>query len=30
LMKPGDFTHPMKRDVKKKSFSPPLWEMRAW
>jgi hypothetical protein len=23
-------THPMKKDVKKKSFSPPLWEMRAW
>jgi hypothetical protein len=22
--------HPMKKDVKKKSISPPLWEMRAW
>ena len=22
--------HPMKKDVKEKSFSPPLWEMRAW
>jgi len=23
-------THPMKEDVKEKSFSLPLWEMRAW
>jgi hypothetical protein len=23
-------THPIKEDVKKKIFSPPLWEMRAW
>ena len=26
----GDPGHPMKEDVKEKSFSPPLWEMRAW
>jgi hypothetical protein len=25
-----DFTHPMKEDVKKKDFSPPLGEMRVW
>jgi len=25
-----DFTHPMKGDVKRKSFSPPLREMRVW
>src|SRR5216683_7993545 len=24
----GDYTHPMKKDVKGKKFSPPLWEMR--
>jgi hypothetical protein len=30
LLKYRDFTHPMKEDVKKKGFSPPLWEMRAW
>ena len=30
LMKLGDFTHPMKKDVKKKSFSPPLGKMREW
>jgi hypothetical protein len=24
------FTHPIKEDVKKKIFSPPLWEMRKW
>jgi hypothetical protein len=23
-------TYPMKEDVKGKSFSPPLWEMRVW
>ena len=26
----GDFTHPMKEDVKKKRFSPPLRKMRVW
>jgi hypothetical protein len=26
----GHYTHPMKEDVKGKSFSPPLWEMRVW
>ena len=26
---PG-YTHPMKEDVKKKDFSPPLGEMRVW
>jgi hypothetical protein len=25
-----NYTHPMKKDVKKKSISPPLWEMRVW
>src|ERR1022692_924106 len=24
------YTHPMKEDVKKKDFSPPLGEMRVW
>jgi hypothetical protein len=24
------YAHPMKEDVKRKSFSPPLWEMRKW
>jgi len=24
------YTHPMKKDVKGKKFSPPLWEMRLW
>ena len=27
---PKHSAHPMKEDVKEKSFSPPLWEMRAW
>jgi hypothetical protein len=35
LLKHRDFTHPMKGDpmkgdVKEKSFSPPLREMRVW
>jgi hypothetical protein len=25
-----NYTHPMKKDVKKKSFSPPLEKMRVW
>ena len=25
-----DYTHPMKEDVKKKDFSPPLGEMPGW
>jgi hypothetical protein len=25
-----DYTYPMKEDVKRKSFSPPLGEMRVW
>jgi hypothetical protein len=24
LLQPGDYTHPMKKDVKEKNFSPPL------
>jgi len=24
------YTHPMKEDVKKKRFSPPLGKMRVW
>jgi hypothetical protein len=24
------YAHPMKEDVKKKDFSPPLGEMRVW
>jgi hypothetical protein len=30
LLIEGHYTHPMKEDVKRKSFSPPLWEMRKW
>jgi hypothetical protein len=30
LTQSGDFTHPMKEDVKEKSFSPPLGKMRVW
>jgi hypothetical protein len=26
----GVYIHPMKEDVKRKSISPPLWEMRKW
>jgi hypothetical protein len=26
----GDYTHPMRKDVKEKSFSPPLEKMRVW
>jgi hypothetical protein len=30
LLKHRHFTHPMKEDVKKKRFSPPLRKMRGW
>jgi hypothetical protein len=30
LLKYRDITHPIKEDVKKKDFSPPLGEMRVW
>jgi hypothetical protein len=35
IFKGGHYAHPMKEDpmkedVKGKSFSPPLWEMRVW
>ena len=30
LVKHPDYTHPMKEDVKKKRFSPPLRKMRVW
>jgi len=26
----NNYTHPMKEDVKKKRFSPPLGKMRVW
>jgi hypothetical protein len=26
----GDYTHPMKKDVKEKNSSPPLGKMREW
>ena len=30
LLMEGHYAHPMKEDVKKKDFSPPLGEMRVW
>jgi hypothetical protein len=30
LAKNLDYTHPIKEDVRKKDFSPPLGEMRGW
>jgi hypothetical protein len=30
LLKNRHYAHPMKEDVKRKSISPPLWEMRKW
>ena len=30
LFKGGHIAHPIKEDVKKKDFSPPLGEMRVW
>jgi hypothetical protein len=30
LAKNPDYAHPMKEDVKEKSFSPPLGKMRVW
>ena len=30
LLTKNRITHPIKEDVKKKDFSPPLGEMRVW